>query len=137
MRRGKAGEIYNIGANNEKSNLEITKRILSLLSKSELLIKHVEDRKGHDYRYAVDSSKIKNDLGWEAESNFENSIRKTLNWYLDHKNWWQQLIYTKKERSWPKERSDQPIIHQCVEERAEMKDYRPWILSTDYDIEPY
>src|SRR6056297_142304 len=92
MRRGKEDEIYNIGANNEKSNLEITRNILSLLSKSELLIKHVEDRQGHDYRYAVDSSKIKNDLGWEAESNFENSIRKTLNWYLDHKNWWHKLI---------------------------------------------
>ncbi|MFW6280358.1 MAG: dTDP-glucose 4,6-dehydratase [Halanaerobium sp.] len=92
MRRGRKGEIYNIGANNEKSNLEITRKILSLLSKSELLIKYVEDRQGHDYRYAVDSSKIKNDLGWETEYAFENSIRETLNWYLDHKEWWQKLI---------------------------------------------
>lgn len=92
MRRGKAGEIYNIGANNEKSNREITKKILSLLSKSELLIKHVEDRKGHDYRYAVDSSKIKEKLGWEAEYDFEKAMGTTLNWYLDHKEWWQKLL---------------------------------------------
>ncbi|PUU90961.1 dTDP-glucose 4,6-dehydratase [Halanaerobium sp.] len=92
MRRGDSGEIYNIGANNEKSNLEITQKILSLLSKSALLIKHVEDRKGHDFRYAVDTSKIKNKLGWEAESDFEQAIEKTLNWYLDHKQWWKKLI---------------------------------------------
>jgi dTDP-glucose 4,6-dehydratase len=94
MRRGKKGEIYNIGASNEKSNLEITKKILALLSKSELLIKHVEDRKGHDYRYAVDSSKIKDELGWEAEFDFEKAMEGTLNWYLDHKEWWQKLIDT-------------------------------------------
>jgi dTDP-glucose 4,6-dehydratase len=94
MRRGKKGEIYNIGASNEKSNLEITKKILALLSKSELLIKHVEDRKGHDYRYAVDSSKIKDELGWEAEFDFEKAMETTLNWYLDHKEWWQKLIDT-------------------------------------------
>jgi len=92
MRRGDSGEIYNIGANNEKSNLEITQKILSLLSKSELLIKHVEDRKGHDYRYAVDTSKIKNELGWKVEYDFEQAVEKTLNWYLDHKQWWKNLI---------------------------------------------
>ncbi|PTV98267.1 dTDP-glucose 4,6-dehydratase [Halanaerobium saccharolyticum] len=92
MRRGDSGEIYNIGANNEKSNLEITQKILSLLSKSELLIKHVEDRKGHDYRYAVDTSKIKNVLGWKVEYDFEQAVEKTLNWYLDHKQWWKNLI---------------------------------------------
>ncbi|MEC9489944.1 MAG: dTDP-glucose 4,6-dehydratase [Halanaerobiales bacterium] len=92
MRQGKKGAVYNIGANNEKSNLEITKKILFLLSKSELLIKQVEDRKGHDYRYAVDSSKIKAELDWKSEYNFENALRKTLNWYLDHKKWWQKLL---------------------------------------------
>ncbi len=92
MRRGENGETYNIGANNEKSNLEITKKILSLLSKSELLIKHVEDRMGHDYRYAIDSSKIKEDLGWESEFDFEKAMGRTLNWYLDHKKWWQKQI---------------------------------------------
>ncbi|MFN2340823.1 MAG: dTDP-glucose 4,6-dehydratase [Halanaerobium sp.] len=92
MRRGKKGEIYNIGADNEKSNLEITKKILSLLSKSELLIKHVEDRRGHDYRYAVDSSKIKAELGWKAEFDFEKALAGTLNWYLDHQEWWQKLL---------------------------------------------
>ena len=62
------------------------------MSKSELLIKHVEDRRGHDYRYAVDSSKIKDELGWEAEFDFEKAMETTLNWYLDHKKWWQKLI---------------------------------------------
>ena len=90
MRKGEIGEIYNIGADNEKTNIEITRLILSLLSKTELLIKHVKDRKGHDYRYAVDSSKIKEKLGWETEFDFENAMRKTLNWYLDHKKWWQK-----------------------------------------------
>jgi dTDP-glucose 4,6-dehydratase len=92
MRRAKKGEIYNIGADNPKSNLEVTKRILSFLSKSELLIKHVEDRRGHDYRYAVDSAKLKRELGWKAEYDFERSLQITLNWYLDHKEWWQKLI---------------------------------------------
>ncbi len=92
MRKGKAGEIYNIGADNEKTNLEITRKILSLLSKPELLIKYVKDRKGHDYRYAVDSTKIKEKLGWEAEFDFEKAMRKTLNWYLDHKKWWQKTL---------------------------------------------
>jgi dTDP-glucose 4,6-dehydratase len=99
MRRGKEAEVYNIGAGNEKSNLEITKKILTLLSKSELLIKHVEDRQGHDFRYAVDSSKIKAELGWEAEFDFEIAMEKTLNWYLDHKEWWQKIIDSKQLRS--------------------------------------
>jgi dTDP-glucose 4,6-dehydratase len=92
MRKGESGEIYNIGADNEKTNIEITRQILSLLSKTELLIKYVKDRKGHDYRYAVDSSKIKEKLGWKTEFDFENAMRKTLNWYLDHKKWWQKVI---------------------------------------------
>ena len=92
MRRGENGQTYNIGASNEKSNLEITKKILELLSKSELLIKHVEDRKGHDYRYAVDSSKIKEQLGWEAEYDYDRAMQITLNWYLDHKDWWKKLL---------------------------------------------
>ena len=92
MRRGQKGQIYNIGANNEKSNLEITKKILSLLSKPELLIKYVEDRKGHDYRYAVDSSKINKELGWEAEHDFDRALELTLNWYLDNKKWWRKSI---------------------------------------------
>jgi dTDP-glucose 4,6-dehydratase len=62
------------------------------LSKSELLIKHVEDRKGHDYRYAVDSSKIKDQLGWEAEYDYDRAMQITLNWYLDHKDWWKKLL---------------------------------------------
>ncbi|ADO77561.1 dTDP-glucose 4,6-dehydratase [Halanaerobium praevalens] len=92
MRKGKTGEIYNIGANNEKSNLEITKKILSLLSKSENLIKYVKDRQGHDYRYAIDSTKIKKELDWQVNSSFEKDIIKTVNWYLENKKWWQKII---------------------------------------------
>lgn len=92
MRKGKAGEIYNIGANNEKSNLEITKKILFILSKSENLIKYVEDRQGHDYRYAIDSTKIKKELGWQAKFGFEKALTKTVNWYLENENWWQKII---------------------------------------------
>lgn len=88
MRKGKAGEIYNIGANNEKSNLEITQKILSLLAKPESLIEYVEDRQGHDYRYAVDSKKIREKLGWTEKFDFEKSMLKTLNWYLENKKWW-------------------------------------------------
>lgn len=92
MRKAKKGEIYNIGANNQKSNLEMTKKILAALSKSELLIKYVEDRQGHDYRYAVENSKIKTDLDWKAEFDFEEALRLTINWYLDHKKWWKKLL---------------------------------------------
>lgn len=92
MRRAKKGEIYNIGADNQKSNLEMTKKILTALSKSELLIKQVEDRQGHDFRYAVDNSKIKADLSWQPEFDFKEALRLTINWYLDHKKWWKKLI---------------------------------------------
>lgn len=84
MRKAKAGEVYNIGAHNEKTNLEITKKILSYLSKPEKLIEYVEDRKAHDYRYALNSSKIEKELCWKAESDFEESFKKTINWYLDN-----------------------------------------------------
>ena len=82
---GKAGERYNIGGHNEKRNIEIVKLILKHLGKSEDLITFVEDRKGHDYRYAIDPTKIKNELGWEPKTKFEDGIIKTINWYLDNK----------------------------------------------------
>ena len=84
---GKSGERYNIGGHNEKRNIEIVKLILKHLNKSEDLITFVEDRKGHDYRYAIDPTKIKNELGWEPKTKFEDGIIKTIDWYLEHKEW--------------------------------------------------
>jgi len=84
---GKAGQRYNIGGHNEKRNIEIVKLILKHLDKSEELITFVEDRKGHDYRYAIDPTKIKNELGWEPKTKFEDGIIKTIDWYLEHKEW--------------------------------------------------
>ena len=84
---GVAGERYNIGGHNEKRNIEIVKLILKHLNKPESLIEHVQDRKGHDYRYAIDPTKIKEELGWYPETKFEDGIIKTIDWYLDHKDW--------------------------------------------------
>ena len=84
---GVAGERYNIGGHNERRNIQIVKLILQKLGKSEDLIEHVEDRKGHDYRYAIDPTKIKEQLGWEPETKFEDGIVKTINWYLENKEW--------------------------------------------------
>lgn len=84
---GKAGERYNIGGHNEKRNIEIVKLILQHLGKSEDLITYVEDRKGHDYRYAIDPTKIKNELSWEPKTKFEDGIIKTIDWYLNNKEW--------------------------------------------------
>lgn len=87
LNKGKSGEIYNIGGNNEKTNIEIVKLILNELNKDESLINYVTDRLGHDRRYAIDSSKIQNELGWKPKYVFENGIKKTINWYLDNLNW--------------------------------------------------
>ena len=84
---GKAGERYNIGGHNEKRNIDIVKLILKHMGKSEDLIEYVEDRKGHDYRYAIDPSKIKRELGWEPKTKFEDGIIKTIDWYLENKEW--------------------------------------------------
>ncbi len=85
--KGVAGERYNIGGHNEKRNIEIVKLILNHLNKPESLINFVEDRKGHDYRYAIDPSKIKRELGWEPKTKFEDGIIKTIDWYLEHREW--------------------------------------------------
>lgn len=84
---GRAGERYNIGGHNEKRNIEIVKLILKHLNKSEDLIEFVEDRKGHDYRYAIDPTKIKNELGWLPKAKFEDGIVKTIDWYLANPDW--------------------------------------------------
>lgn len=84
---GVSGERYNIGGHNERRNIQIVKLILERLGKSEDLIEHVEDRKGHDYRYAIDPTKIKNELGWEPKTTFEEGIVKTIDWYLANPEW--------------------------------------------------
>ena len=85
--KGVSGERYNIGGHNEKRNIEIVKLILQRLGKSEDLIEHVEDRKGHDYRYAIDPTKISKELGWLPKTKFEDGIVKTIDWYLDNREW--------------------------------------------------
>lgn len=88
---GKLGEVYNIGGNNEKQNIEIVKLILSQLDKDESLIEFVTDRLGHDRRYAIDSNKIQNDLGWIPKYSFDVGIEQTIQWYLDNQNWTNQI----------------------------------------------
>lgn len=92
LRKGRAGEVYNVGGHNEKRNIDIVKLICRELGKPESLIRHVADRKGHDRRYAIDPSKIQKELGWEPETAFEDGIRKTIQWYLDNRSWWEEII---------------------------------------------
>ncbi|MBZ4687979.1 MAG: dTDP-glucose 4,6-dehydratase [Clostridiales bacterium] len=91
LHQGKVGEVYNIGGNNEKKNIEIVKLILEKLGKPESLIKFVKDRPGHDRRYAIDSTKIQNDLGWKPKYTFETGMEKTIKWYLENKEWWEKI----------------------------------------------
>lgn len=97
--KGKSGEVYNIGGHNEKENIEIVKLIITYLQEktkdkeiNEGLIKHVKDRLGHDRRYAIDPTKIKNELGWEPETRFEDGIKKTIDWYLENQEWMKKVI---------------------------------------------
>ena len=92
MRKGRVGEVYNIGGHNEKTNLEVVKIILKELGKPESLITYVTDRPGHDMRYAIDPTKIHSELGWLPETKFEDGIKKTIQWYLNNKSWWQNII---------------------------------------------
>ena len=100
LQHGKIGDTYNIGGHNEIRNIDIVNTICSILDElkprsnnqsfSEL-ITYVTDRPGHDFRYAIDASKIKNDLGWTPKETFETGIRKTIQWYLDHEDWWRKI----------------------------------------------
>ena len=92
IRKGKIGEVYNIGGHNERTNLEVVKTIIKELSKSEDLIEFVTDRPGHDRRYAIDPTKIHNELGWLPATKFDDGIKKTIEWYLTHKSWWEKII---------------------------------------------
>ena len=92
VRKGRVGEIYNIGGHNERTNLSVVKGILSILGKDESLIEYVTDRPGHDLRYAIDPTKISKELGWLPKTSFEEGIKKTVQWYLDNKEWWQHVL---------------------------------------------
>jgi len=92
LHKGKVGEVYNIGGNNEKANIEIVKLIIKTLGKSESLIKYVKDRPGHDRRYAIDNTKIITQLGWEPAYTFEQGIKETIQWYLDNTDWIENII---------------------------------------------
>lgn len=92
LRKGKVGEVYNVGGHNERSNLDVVKAVLRELGKPESLITYVTDRKGHDRRYAIDPTKIENELGWQPTYRFDEGIKVTVAWYLAHKDWWERII---------------------------------------------
>lgn len=91
IQKGKIGETYCVGGNSEKPNIEITKKIIELMEKNEDSIEYVKDRPGHDRRYAIDFSKIKNELGWEPKVSFEEGIAKTVEWYKNNESWWKNI----------------------------------------------
>lgn len=92
IHNGKVGEVYNVGGHNEMANIDIVKLICAALGKSEDLITYVADRKGHDMRYAIDPTKIHNELGWLPETKFADGIKKTIEWYLKNREWWEEII---------------------------------------------
>lgn len=92
LQKGKIGEVYNIGGNNEKANIEIVKLIINALGKSEDLITYVKDRPGHDRRYAIDNSKITNKLGWSPSYTFEQGIKETVQWFIDNQEWMKNIV---------------------------------------------
>jgi len=92
LENGKSGEVYNIGASTEMPNIQIVKLILNELGKSEDMIEYVKDRLGHDRRYAIDSTKIENELGWNPKFNFEEAMSQTIKWFLTNKAWWERII---------------------------------------------
>lgn len=92
LHKGRSGEVYNVGGNNERTNLHVVRTILAKLGKPESLIRHVEDRLGHDRRYAIDASKIRNELGWVPQFEYESGIEKTIEWYLANQTWMDRIV---------------------------------------------
>ena len=91
LKKGKIGETYCVGGNSEKPNIEITEKIIEFMGKDESSIEYVKDRPGHDRRYAIDFSKIKNELGWEPKVSFEEGLKKTIEWYKNNESWWKNI----------------------------------------------
>lgn len=91
LHHGREGEVYNIGGNNERRNIDIVKLILRELEKDESLIRFVEDRPGHDRRYAIDATRIRNELGWKPRYSFREGIKETINWYIRNRKWWENI----------------------------------------------
>ena len=92
IHKGRVGEVYNIGGHNEMRNIDIVKLICKELGKPESLITYVTDRKGHDMRYAIDPAKIRDELGWLPDTRFADGLKKTIKWYLEHRDWWEEII---------------------------------------------
>ena len=92
LRGGRAGEVYNIGGGHEMRNIDVVRMICRMLGKPESLITHVEDRRGHDLRYAVNPGKIRAELGWQPQTRFDEGMEKTIAWYLEHRGWWEEII---------------------------------------------
>lgn len=92
IHNGRPGEVYNVGGHNEKTNIEVVKTVIAYLGKPESLITYVRDRAGHDLRYAIDPAKISGELGWCPQTRFEDGIKKTIDWYLNNRDWWEDII---------------------------------------------
>ncbi len=103
---GKVGEVYNLGGHSERTNLEVVKTILKQLDKPESLITYVTDRPGHDLRYAIDSSKVEQELGWNRTYNFEDGIKETINWYVNNQNWIEDIKTKKYQEAYTRKRKD-------------------------------
>jgi dTDP-glucose 4,6-dehydratase len=91
LRNGEPGEVYNFGGNSELQNIDLTFKLLDALGKPRTLIRHVEDRAGHDFRYAIDTTRVEHELGWKPQMEFETGLRNTINWYLDNKGWAERI----------------------------------------------
>ena len=91
LEKGKAGNVYNVGAENEKTNLEIVELILENLGKPRSLIRYVKDRPGHDRRYAIDNTRIRTELGFRVTVSFETGISETVRWYVENRAWWERI----------------------------------------------
>ena len=118
LRKGRAGGVYNIGGHNEMRNIDIVRLICKELGKSESLITFVTDRKGHDLRYAIDPTKIRDELGWLPETRFADGLRKTIRWYLDNRGWWEKIISGEYQNYYRKMYGERRIMQSNVESEA-------------------